>query len=149
MKYQWIKFSHLGIFCLQSSLLGLLLSSCAAGLNKDECLSANWQTIGYEDGRSGKPTTHIRQHADSCASHNVQVNLDQYHAGYMEGLAQYCTWNNGFEMALQSKKYQDACPASLADEFLDGYRAGKRTRNITSESGRENLRRRGIIRDNM
>lgn len=50
------------------------LSACAS-MSKDECLNANWKTIGYEDGSLGRPETTIQAHRKACAKINVTPDL--------------------------------------------------------------------------
>jgi predicted nucleic acid-binding Zn-ribbon protein len=42
------------------------LSACAS-MSKNECLNANWKTIGYEDGSLGRAETMIQSHRKACA----------------------------------------------------------------------------------
>jgi hypothetical protein len=40
----------------------VVLSACATGMGKDECVAADWRTIGYEDGLHGYPADRIGAH---------------------------------------------------------------------------------------
>jgi hypothetical protein len=105
--------------------LGLLalLASCAS-LNEDECITANWQTIGYEDGASGLPDTRIKAHREACAKHGISPNLADYRKGHQQGLTAYCTAASGFNRARNGHEYQGVCPPSAEPDFLTGYQAG-------------------------
>ena len=51
--------------------------SCAT-LNKDECLTADWYQIGYEDGAKGYPLSRIGKHRKACAKHGVTPDMPPY-----------------------------------------------------------------------
>ncbi len=57
-------------------------------MSAEECRSADWRTVGYEDGRSGSGGR-IGDHSKACAKIGVTPNLDQYELGRAEGLRQY------------------------------------------------------------
>ena len=40
----------------------LLFTTGCATMGKDECLSADWRTIGFEDGAGGYPASRIGQY---------------------------------------------------------------------------------------
>ena len=45
----------------------LSLSNCA-NMNESDCLTADWQLIGFEDGSFGKNESHISQHRQECSA---------------------------------------------------------------------------------
>lgn len=102
----------------------LLLSGCAT-LSKDECLTANWYQIGYEDGADGYPDTRIKDHREACAEHGVSPNFNDYQVGHGEGVIKFCTPSNGFYRGKRGYSYRDVCPADLEGDFLKAYNAGK------------------------
>lgn len=110
----------------------LLLSGCAT-LSKDECLTADWYSIGYEDGANGYPDTRIASHREACAKHGVTPDLRDYQDGHEEGLLGFCTERNGFNRALSGYQYNGICPPSLEPAFLDGYEAGRQIYTVRSE----------------
>ena len=104
--------------------ISLLVSACAT-LNESECLNANWQNIGLEDGSKGRAVTYIGKHRKACAEHGVTPDLDRYATGYEAGLAQFCTAEVGFVQGKLGFRYNGACPAELSGDFLDGYERGR------------------------
>lgn len=116
--------------------LGLILLTVLAGcatLNEDECITADWYAIGYEDGANGQPDTRIGSHREACAKHGVTPNLRKYRDGHDEGLLTFCTPRNGFNRARNGYQYTGICPALLEAEFLDGYDAGRQIYQATSD----------------
>src|SRR5262245_18372320 len=72
------------------------LGGCASrGMAKEECVSADWQTIGYEDGLRGLPPDRIGAHRVACAKYQVSPNLVAYTEGRQLGLREYCQPKNG------------------------------------------------------
>ena len=110
----------------------VLLSGCAT-LSKDECITADWYSIGYEDGANGYSSTRIASHREACAKHGVTPDLRAYQDGHEEGLLGFCTERNGFNRALGGYQYNGICPPSLEPEFLDGYEAGRQIYTVRSE----------------
>lgn len=102
----------------------LILQSCAT-MDKSQCLTADWRTIGFEDGAKGKPETEISTYRQDCADHGVTPDLNAYRLGHRQGSENYCTQRNGFDVGMRGGSYQGSCVADLAEPFLSGYRDGQ------------------------
>jgi hypothetical protein len=102
----------------------LLLAGCA-NMNKEQCETANWQAIGYEDGVAGQRDSQFSQHRQECADHGVTANIDDYLRGHEVGSKKYCTKTNGFFLGTKGKNYNRNCPETLANGFLAGLADGK------------------------
>lgn len=112
----------------------LLITSGCASLSKEECLSGNWQQIGYDDGANGRDaSSNLRSHTKSCGEHGVRVNGDTYYAGHKNGLKKYCTAANGYRLGEQGLHYGGICPAELESTFLVQYNYGKSIHVATQE----------------
>ncbi len=116
------RFSFSLVTTLISSLLAL--SGCAS-LNQSECLTANWQTIGFEDGAKGRLPAQIGEHRKACAKYGISPNLSAYQQGHENGLHQYCTERTGFNRGQNGATYNGACPKNLEAAFLTGYHKGR------------------------
>lgn len=114
-------------------LLSLIVLSGCASLSKDECLTADWYSIGYEDGSNGHSASRIGSHREACAKHGVTPDLRAYQDGHDEGLIGFCTARNGYSKARSGYQYNGICPPSLEPEFLDGYEAGRQIYTVTSQ----------------
>lgn len=102
----------------------LLLSSCAT-LSKNECLNADWLTIGYEDGVQAKARDRIGLHREACAEHGITPDFRSYQQGYDEGIRIFCTPRNGFYKGRDGHSYSGVCPADIESLFLDAYNSGR------------------------
>jgi hypothetical protein len=105
--------------------LVMLISGCATGLSKEECQTANWQTIGYEDGVQGRPEARISAHRKACAEYGVALQLEAYRSGWEEGIARYCQPGNGYHQGRTGRKYAGVCPQSHEAAFLQAYHDGR------------------------
>ncbi|WP_040556411.1 DUF2799 domain-containing protein [Reinekea blandensis] len=106
-------------------LIGALVLSGCATLNKEECLTADWYQIGYEDGARGYSDTRIASHREACAKHGISPDFRSYQDGHSEGVIRFCTPRNGFDQGTRGYQYTGICPPSLEGEFLDAYDAGR------------------------
>ena len=106
-----------------TTLAVLLLSGCAS-MSSDECVTADWQTIGYEDGVRGYTTERFSKHRKACASHGVTPSLADYQSGREQGLVEYCQPGRGFDVGSSGGRYYGVCSVNLEPDFLDAYNAG-------------------------
>jgi ribosome modulation factor len=112
--------------------IGLAGSGCAT-LDKDECVTAEWETIGYEDGNRGYPASRIGKHRSACAKHGVTPDLALYTKGRERGLIQYCRASVGYHAGVRGKSYKNVCPAASEADFLKGYRYGRRIYEVNTQ----------------
>jgi hypothetical protein len=103
--------------------LALALSGCAT-MNRGECLTVDWRTIGYEDGVAGYAGDRIAQHRKACAKYGVTADLARYQEGRSQGLLEYCQPANGFRVGARGDGYGGICPAPVERAFFDAYSAG-------------------------
>ena len=113
----------LGILCA-TAFLFLNLSGCAT-LGKDECLNADWFSIGYEDGARGYKASRIAGHRKACAKHGVAPDFDTYEKGRQQGLGEWCTPRNGYRVGAQGGAYNGVCPAAMEPAYLKALNQGK------------------------
>ncbi len=104
--------------------IGLSFVTGCSTLSEEECLVADWQLIGREDGVNGRDASYIGNHRKACAEYGVVPDLQEYERGYGDGLVIFCTEQNGFLQGQKGIEYNSACPAYLEQDFLAGYRAG-------------------------
>jgi Protein of unknown function (DUF2799) len=100
------------------------LAGCA-GMDAEECASADWRAIGYEDGLQGKSAAAFGTPRKACAEHGIKADFDAYLAGRAEGVAHFCRPQHGYQLGTQGQQYSGICPAELEPAFLaahaDGY----------------------------
>ncbi|WDE09881.1 DUF2799 domain-containing protein [Thalassomonas haliotis] len=108
---------------LLAGLTGLL-SGCAS-MSKEECLVADWYTIGLEDGSDGKAASHIGEHRKACADAGVAPDLKEYTAGRKAGLKDYCIASRGYQLAMSGDEYHGVCRGPQEKRFLKGFKNGQ------------------------
>ena len=102
----------------------LLLAGCAS-LDKGECVSADWYTIGLEDGANGRAVGRLGDHRRACAEHRVAPDAERWLAGRAEGLKSFCTFQRGYANGRAGQSFADVCPAELGAAFTAGWRQGR------------------------
>ena len=107
------------------AILSLLWFQGCATLSEEECLSADWRTIGFEDGTRGHTTQRIGKHREACADYGVAPNYENYLAGHREGVRQYCVPARGFSLGRSGKRYNGVCPTDLENAFLAAFDDGQ------------------------
>lgn len=107
-------------------LLGfiLLTATACSTLNKSECLTADWKTIGYEDGTKGYKASRISQHRSACAEYGIRPDLNAYTTGRKEGLHHYCIPTTAYKKGLYGYSYNGVCAGYNEKVFLDAYYDG-------------------------
>lgn len=111
--------------------IALLLSGCAS-MDKDECLTVDWRTIGFEDGAAGHSGDRIARHRKACARHGVSPDLALYQSGRDEGLREFCRPANGYRIGSQGGSYGGVCAGELEAEFLSAYESGRQLYTLQS-----------------
>ncbi|WP_415902448.1 DUF2799 domain-containing protein [Neptuniibacter sp. QD29_5] len=104
--------------------LFVVLSGCAS-LSQEECLTGDWQGIGYRDGLQGKAEAYLAEHQSACAEYKVSLNLEDYLQGRNEGLKSYCQPDNAYRLGRQGTEYSYVCPAELEGAFVAKYQQGR------------------------
>jgi len=115
--------------CLMVAML--MLGGCAT-MNESECLTVDWQTVGFEDGVAGFSGDRIGQHRKACAKHGVSPDLVGYQRGREAGLREYCQPANGFRVGSHGGSYAGVCPAELDGAFTTAYESGRQLYSLES-----------------
>ena len=101
----------------------IVLSGCAS-MDKEECATADWYTVGLEDGAKGRAVERLGDHRRACAEHGVTPQAEAYLKGRGEGLKSFCTFERGYSEGRAGHSYSGSCPEPLARNFLAGYHRG-------------------------
>ena len=112
--------------------VGGLLAACVS-LSKEECLNANWRTIGYSDGAAGRTADYIARHQQACARVDVTPDLDEWLAGREEGLPRYCTPANAYSVGRRGSSVSPVCPEADAAFLAAAHAFGRRYYEIGRE----------------
>ena len=114
-----------------AALLLLALSGCAT-MDRDECLTVDWRTVGFEDGVAGYSGDRIGDHRKACAKYGVAPDLTAYQDGRAEGMREYCVPSNGFRVGSRGGSYNGLCPSDLEPAFTDAYQSGRQLYTLQS-----------------
>lgn len=104
--------------------LALVLQGCAS-MSRNECMTADWYTIGYESGIRGQRESQVSEHRKACAEHGVTPNLARYLEGREAGMQKFCEPGNGYRLGRAGTGYAGVCPSRVEGDFLRSYRAGR------------------------
>ena len=68
-------------------LIGMILISGCASLNKGECNTGDWQKIGKKDGGRGLVAKEqLKKHLSACSKYQIYPNNKIYYSGYNNGI---------------------------------------------------------------
>lgn len=133
-----------------AAVLGLVLSGCAT-LDESQCRSTNWFELGSRDGRAGYSRDRLDQHREACSEFGLSPNATDWEQGYVAGLEDYCTVNNGYLLGRRGAYYGNVCPVDLEADFVSAFELGRDTneveREIESLNGRINSIETRLARD--
>ena len=110
----------------------LALTGCAT-LSPDECRTANWHSMGFEDGAAGNRATRLAEHQGACVKVGILPDAQSYAAGRAEGLKSYCTAEAGYRSGRRGDNYQGVCPADTMHSFMPAYERGRNYYEIMRE----------------
>ncbi|MBV1775005.1 DUF2799 domain-containing protein [Burkholderiaceae bacterium DAT-1] len=119
---------------LMLTLAAALMSGCAS-LSEGQCKNGDWYGIGDADGRNGEPER-IQQHTEACSKYGVVPNAQVYFAGRQHGLQSYCTPANGYREGRAGREYENVCPASVNQSFVEQYNIGRERRSLENKVSR-------------
>lgn len=108
-----------------SALIAMALAGCET-MSKEECRSADWFQVGYQDGRDGKARTQIEYIAESCAKTNITPDRGSYFYGRDKGLREYCAPEHGFHLGKNGMSYNRVCPPETTISSEASYNEGRR-----------------------
>lgn len=93
------------------------LGACAS-LTEDQCLSADWRAIGYNDGVRGKLENYISRHFDACSKVGITPDVQAWQGGRLQGLPLYCTPSNAYSIGRVGNDLNPVCPASQQNQLF-------------------------------
>lgn len=106
----------------QTILFGFLITAvctltACSSLSTEECLSGNWQAIGYNDGVAGRYPSRISNHQQACAEVGIVPDFKAWEAGRQQGLVHYCTESNARRLGERGLSFNAVCPAAKVNRL--------------------------------
>ncbi len=114
-----------GVLCNIMLLVLIGALNACASISEDECRVGAWSDLGYRDGVNGRNKGKLADYAETCAKYSVAPDRQAYLAAYDLGLAEYCTYQQGFELGESGSSFNQACSGHLQDGFDRGYDDGR------------------------
>lgn len=108
-------------------------TGCASTMKQPDCAKADWYTLGFEDGRKGAPETAYSDYQAQCERYAVTPNPAAYSTGRLEGLALYCTPENGLRVGREGETYHGVCPKDVEPAFKKRYDFGQRFYQLNTQ----------------
>jgi hypothetical protein len=116
--------------------LGFVGCSTEPSPDQLSCQNSDWYEIGRRDGASGAPLDRLKGYRRDCGAQWTEQTENIYRNGRNAGLVEYCTDRNGFELGRMRLTYNDVCPSTVEDEFLQSYKKGEKARSLETENQR-------------
>lgn len=116
-------FAILGFVLL--AVAAILLSACES-ISSEECLAADWYSLGVEDGAKGYSLSRLGAYRKDCAEVGVAPDAEMYSQGRMVGLESFCTYERGYADGKRGAGNRAVCPPGpMEAEFTQGYNDGR------------------------
>lgn len=93
-------------------MAAVMLCGCAT-LSKEECMTGNWEAIGFSDGAAGRSAERLNSHNRACAKVGISPDYHAWERGRQAGLKQYCTTDNAYQTGKQGYTLNAVCPADI------------------------------------
>lgn len=111
--------------------LAFLISGCSLfSLSEEQCRHMDWYAKGRTDALNGESMGSISGYSKQCSKYSIVPNKRDYTNGFNQGLEQFCTYERGKEYGYLGRFYKNTCPTHLEENFIKGYKYGKKKRKI-------------------
>lgn len=112
--------------------LAFALAGCAS-LSKDECLSGNWDEIGFRDGTNGKTSAFLQRHVKACEKTGVVPVQSVWEQGRQRGLPAYCVPSKAYSEGRNGRALSAVCPAAQIPALQAAHSVGVQYHEYTEE----------------
>ncbi len=110
----------------------LALTGCAT-LSKEECLSGNWEEIGFRDGTNGKTGAFLQSHAKACEKTGVRPVQSLWEQGRQRGLPVYCVPSKAYSEGRRGRSLNVVCDADQMPALQAANRKGLEYHALSDE----------------
>lgn len=101
----------------------IALTGCAT-MSADQCATADWHALGFEDGSRGETLVKAERRGNACADHGYAMDRAVYDNGRHAGLGLYCTSEVAYSLGASGRSYSGVCVAHDEAGFLAAYQQG-------------------------
>ena len=120
-----------------AAVLGVVAcGSLENDIASNECSAANWKGFGFEDGVRGLESKNFNARDEACAKNGADIRRERYMAGYSDGVARFCTAENGYNQGATGYVYTGICPISMEEAFVKALSAGHRASQERNVAGK-------------
>lgn len=116
--------------CIFAFLNIFILLGCKTTAESVACdNSTNWFEVGEQTALNGKHVRTFEKFKNQCGDTLPHTAKSNYLDGYTKGIANYCTYKSGFDLAMNGLENPKVCPFEIRQEFEKGYQTAKVARN--------------------
>lgn len=115
---------------LMVSLIAITAIGCGT-MSKEDCTHADWNHVGFIDGRMGKDSNYIDDHRKACGQ--TVPRADVYEKGRLRGVKEYCTPRSAYNEGSHGRPLADLCPNELTAELSKQHDEGRKTYELQAE----------------
>jgi Protein of unknown function (DUF2799). len=104
-----------------------VVSACGGGIKQSlvcDGTEDHWAEVGYKTALKGKSVRTFDTFKAACGSTLGKPQQTAFVKGYTKGIFEFCTFNNGYELGLESIEKPTSCPLEIRAEFDKGYLRG-------------------------
>jgi hypothetical protein len=106
-------------------LAALALSGCVS-MSAEECATADWRSLGFQDGAAGNGEGQFQNRASACSKAGYASDSAAWYQGHSQGVRTFCrSPANAVTAALEGRSLSVACPEEYAGAFNAAYRDGQ------------------------
>lgn len=109
----------------------IALSGCAT-MSADQCATADWRSLGFDDGTRGETLVRAERRGNACIEHGYTMDRVAYDDGRNAGLGLYCTNETAYSLGEAGRSYNGVCAAHDEQSFLASYQQGLDLHAFTS-----------------
>jgi hypothetical protein len=107
-------------------MLCLFVFAGCSSMSVEECKTTDWVSYGESDANRGW-INNFSHWENVCREYGVQLDRKDYDLGYQKGLAQYCSFQNGYIMGNEGHPLPKICPPETQEKFTKGFIEGERS----------------------
>ena len=118
------------LIALSALLTAAFVVSACQTLTKEECVVADWASLGEADGAAGRSLERFSRHVEACKETPARPDQAAWTRGHAIGARRFCTPQNGVDAGNAGRGDPTICAPNLAPGFLSGYRLGEERRQL-------------------